>query len=1298
MAADFPTTATLPKEETQSASFIEHFPTFDGRDTVIAILDTGVDPGAIGMQFTTTGENKIIELIDCTGSGDVDMTKSAEATVTTDAEGVEVRTLKGLTGRTLTIPSAWPLPADGKYRLGWKASKGLFPNDLVPRIKDARKRNLEIENHKLITAVQEKLAAHELQHPKLEANDKEMHVRQDLKDRIHVLKEQIKSFEDPGSVWDCVSFHDGVKWRAAIDVNESGDFQGADLLAGFSDELKYSSFGDDSRLNFSINFYDNGDLLSIVTLSGTHGTHVAAIAAANHPTDPRMNGVAPGAKIISLKIGDSRLGSQETPQSLTRAAAELARLKVDIANISYGEPGSTFDYGRCIELLQEEAINKAGCIVVSAAGNAGPILSSIGHPSGNSGLITVGAYMTEAMPNALYALLDTVPERPFSFTSLGPTLDGAVGVDVYAPGGAITSVPQYTRNTVQLMNGTSMASPNAAGCVSLLVSGLKQSKISYNPYRVGTALRNSSKDVKDPFKIGLLQVEKAWEHLSIQSIRHNLDVFYEVAVTGPNRGRGLYLRNPVETSVVQRPSVNVKPLFVRPLDAETTSKMLEFEAHVSLQSTVPWIQCPEFVMIPSKGRDFLINVDPTGLAPGLHVGDILGIDTNLPSAGPLFRIPVTVCKVDNTAVADVALTRFSNMEFTSGEIVRKYISVPSYANFATITVKSKDRVGNAAFWLMMEQIHAQTPYSSFENGMYLQLGSTTSGVEGEEFVKSQSFPVAPGFTAELAMCQYCTALGKTTVSVDVEFHGIQVTASSIAEGSFGTKSSGDLLFLNSANAGLTRIDIHSHLRKENVAAVSVSLDKVQKSLRPTEATISPLKERDLLPDGRQLYQLVLSYTLKVSEEGNVLPFYPRTMATFYDNFFESIWIFVYDSQKSLKSVHDCKTRPAKLKEGTYTIKMQIVSRSLEVLDNLQQTPILVNYDTKPVTLQSYKTLGGLVSGTNKFQATVLARGESATCWLSAVEGTALPKFASPGDLLLGSFKVVDGAAAAKIEAAYLVPSELPKKEDAAPLASTPLTVGAAPETEKDELADAIRDLEISHLKKLSKNVEKRAALIEKLEKEHGAFLPFLVARLGLFAEEFDKAQETDAVKEEHVENVQTALEAILATVNQTDVAAYFGVKVDLAAGGEAAKTKQKDLEAQKAAISQSLLWKARLNSHKLAQNTDTEAAGALESTFDQSLQNLAQWIASPPTSDGKYLTLWVRHLKRKGYDGTALKAINTYLGDAKNVASGDAEKSAIWKELVALKKTILSENVWTVWVGNEVRTALLGAPPAFELF
>ena len=136
------------------------------------------------------------------------------------------------------------------------------------------------------------------------------------------------------------------KWLASVDVNETGDLAHAPLLANYSLQHQFASFSSDSLLNFSVNIYDEGETLSIVCVSGSHGTHVAAIASANHPDNPSLNGVAPGAQIISLKIADSRISSQGTGTGFSRAAIEICKLRPDIANISFGDATASVRKGR----------------------------------------------------------------------------------------------------------------------------------------------------------------------------------------------------------------------------------------------------------------------------------------------------------------------------------------------------------------------------------------------------------------------------------------------------------------------------------------------------------------------------------------------------------------------------------------------------------------------------------------------------------------------------------------------------------------------------------------------------------------------------------------------------------------------------------------------------------------------------------------------------------------------------------------------------------------------------------------
>lgn len=168
-----------------------------------------------------------------------------------------------------------------------------------------------------------------------------------------------------------------------------------------------------------------------------------------------------------------------------------------------------------------------------------------------------------ALPSP-YFLLNFVFHSCLTLDILLYRIDGRQGATICAPGAAITSVPPYMLQGSQLMSGTSMASPNAAGVAALLISAMKQNGIKGSPYMLKRALENSAVKFAsyDPFTHGqgLVQVERAWDWiLSVKNEKENLLRF---ELKADANMRGIYLRELYETSSPQIKSIRVQPVFV----------------------------------------------------------------------------------------------------------------------------------------------------------------------------------------------------------------------------------------------------------------------------------------------------------------------------------------------------------------------------------------------------------------------------------------------------------------------------------------------------------------------------------------------------------------------------------------------------------------------------------------------------------------------------------------------------------------------------------------------------------------
>lgn len=181
---------------------------------------------------------------------------------------------------------------------------------------------------------------------------------------------------------------------------------------------------------------------STVPSGDGHGTHVAGTIAANKNNDIGIVGVAPEAKIMSLKFLSSS-GSGTTANAI-RAIEYASDKGIKISNNSWG--------GGSYSKSLEDAIKNSGMLFIAAAGNS----------SRNSDVYPMypAAYK---LPNIISVASVTNKGNLSYFSNYGKTT-----VHVGAPGSAIYSTTP--NNNYAYYDGTSMAAPHVAGVAALLYS------------------------------------------------------------------------------------------------------------------------------------------------------------------------------------------------------------------------------------------------------------------------------------------------------------------------------------------------------------------------------------------------------------------------------------------------------------------------------------------------------------------------------------------------------------------------------------------------------------------------------------------------------------------------------------------------------------------------------------------------------------------------------------------------------------------------------------------------------------
>ncbi|HVG38330.1 MAG TPA: S8 family peptidase, partial [Pyrinomonadaceae bacterium] len=231
-----------------------------------------------------------------------------------------------------------------------------------------------------------------------------------------------------------------------------------------------------------------------------HGTHVASIAAGNgRISNAEYIGIAPNANIINLRVLNSK-GQGTTSAllaSLDWVLANRALYNIRVVNLSLGAPA--------IESYRNDPVCRAvrrlvdaGVVVLAAAGNNGKnssgqkIYGQIHSPGNDPSALTVGAANTFGShprgDDGVASYSSRGPTRSFWTDALGTKrYDSLIKPDIVAPGNKLVyaqaddnllvrlnpeldaGVSPVDNRKMMFMNGSSMATPVAAGAAALLL-------------------------------------------------------------------------------------------------------------------------------------------------------------------------------------------------------------------------------------------------------------------------------------------------------------------------------------------------------------------------------------------------------------------------------------------------------------------------------------------------------------------------------------------------------------------------------------------------------------------------------------------------------------------------------------------------------------------------------------------------------------------------------------------------------------------------------------------------------------
>jgi len=708
--------------------FHKTYPEYDGRETIIIILDTGVDIGVDGLTKTSTGDVKFIDVQDFTHQGDVQLFEA-------DVDKEDSKMIFKDDDDKYTVIASSPLqylPADNKYFIGG--------------FDEARLMNSG-------------------------SGAGDLNGDGDIED-IYVMV-----------VFETTEGNDSF-WIVYLDLNGNGDISDDKPLRNYKE--KQDAFVIEHPdglppLTMGLNVLpdeksEDPDSVGIVSFhfdDGSHGTHVAGIAGGSMIGGIDFNGIAPGAKMMSMKLGNNLYsGGATVTESMKKAYLYADKISKEskvpvIINMSFGI-GSEIEGQAEMETFLENLTKENPYLYISlGSGNEGPGISTSGLPSSSYAVFSSGAVLTQEVGRDLYsATLNR--DIILYFSSRGGEVSKP---DVCSPGACTSTVPNWTG--WDRFWGTSMAAPYSAGVMSLLLSAaIKEypdvkipSQLLYKVIRESATSMEGYNHLDQGH--GYINAMNAYTLLKKYIDNGEVNKFetYSISSTAPNfpfgKAPNLYLRNgsfikdeDTFTYTIKRRNLLNTDKFYRAFKLESDSDLPTGQAGwlISIQKKT-YIRNDQATFVNVKFDKSKMQ------QPGLYTARITAYrDDN--SKFPEFEMLATVVIPYKFSSENNYSMNWNSIKVEQGMVDRYFIELPAGQTAMNIKLNS------------VKNEYSRARFNLFDpDGTGIDVSPTLHTLENKNEVEAYYYDLKPG-VYEVVVEGHFLAKDTSTYDLTIQFYGI----------------------------------------------------------------------------------------------------------------------------------------------------------------------------------------------------------------------------------------------------------------------------------------------------------------------------------------------------------------------------------------------------------------------------------------------------------------------------------------------------------------------------------------------